>query len=314
MNAAGRLGLYGAGVAVAFAGAFGVAALVVPDDVVAAWQDATTDQHTEGGHATAEEDPMTTTVMPGTTLAAHGYALSPVSAPAATGEAGTLSFAILDPDGEPLTAFETSHEKDLHLIVVRSDGAGFRHVHPTLDEATGTWSIPWTWEAAGTYRVYADFVPDVEEGPGSVTLTRSVDVAGELSPAPATEVRTTDRVDGFDVAIDGILAAGGGSELTITVTRDGRPVTGLEPYLGAFGHLVALRDGDLAYLHVHAEGEEPGPGDTAGPAISFVAEAPTAGRYLLYLDFQVDGQVHTATFVLDARAGDGGTTGAHGGH
>ena len=32
-----------------------------------------------------------------------------------------------------------------------------------------------------------------------------------------------------------------------------------------------------------------------------MAEAPTAGRYLLYLDFQVDGQVHTATFATTAR-------------
>ena len=74
-----------------------------------------------------------------------------------------------------------------------------------------------------------------------------------------------------------------------SVTRDGEPVTVLEPYLGAFGHLVALRDGDLAYLHVHAEGADPEAGQTTGPDIAFAAEAPTAGRYLLYLDFQVDG-------------------------
>lgn len=312
MNAAGRLGLYGAGVAVAFAGAFGIAALVTPDGLVASWQEATTDQHIDSGHTTVEEEPMDTTLVPGTTLAAHGYALSPVSAPSVTGEDGELAFTILDSEGAPLTRFQTAHEKDLHLIVVRSDGTRFRHVHPTLDRETGTWSIPWTWQEAGTYRVYADFVPDGASD--AVTLTRTVDVAGQLTPAPATQVRTTDRVDGFDVAIDGILTAGGGSELTITVTRDGTPVTTLEPYLGAFGHLVALRDGDLAYLHVHAEGEEPQHGDTSGPAISFVAEAPTAGRYLLYLDFQVDGQVRTATFVLDAGPGDGGTTSTHDGH
>ena len=41
--------------------------------------------------------------------------------------------------------------------------------------------------------------------------------------------------------------------LTLTVTKDGQPVTDLQPYLGAYGHLVALRAGDLAYLHVHPE-------------------------------------------------------------
>mgnify|MGYP001332756432 CR=1 FL=1 len=37
MNAAGRLSLYGAGVVVAFGGAFGIAAAVVPDSAVANW-------------------------------------------------------------------------------------------------------------------------------------------------------------------------------------------------------------------------------------------------------------------------------------
>lgn len=313
MNAAGRLGVYGAGVAVAFAGAFGIGALVIPDSVVASWQDAASEEHTDGGHGAAEEDIMTTIATPGTAISASGYLLAPVTAPTTTGEAGELSFRILGADGEPLTAYETSHEKDLHLIVVRTDGSEFRHVHPTLDAATGTWSTPWTWERAGTYRVYADFAPDVEGAPDMVTLGRNVEVAGDFAPVPQTAPRATDAVDGFDVTIDGDLAAGASSELTLTITRGGDPVTTLEPYLGAFGHLVALRDGDLAYLHVHADGDEPEPGETAGPAITFFAEAPTAGRYFLYLDFQVDGQVHTATFVLDAAPGDGSTA-SHDGH
>ena len=46
-------------------------------------------------------------------------------------------------------------------------------------------------------------------------------------------------------------------------------MTDLQPYLAAYGHLVALRQGDLAYLHVHPDGE-PGDGRTkAGPDIVF---------------------------------------------
>ena len=81
--------------------------------------------------------------------------------------------------------------------------------------------------------------------------------------------------------------------MTITVRRDGQVVT-TEPYLGAAGHLVALRDGDLAYLHVHPLDDEP-----AGP-VRFAVEVPSAGLYGLFFDFQVDGQVRTARFVLDA--------------
>ncbi len=297
MNAGAKLALYGAGLVVAFGGAYGVAGVAVPDSVVAAWaQGADTGTHGGGEHGEAEQ-PAGEHALPGLSLNANGFVLSAVKAPSTVGSESTLSFQILSQTWDPVTEFSTAHEKDLHLIVVRSDGAQFRHVHPVLDKSTGTWSLPWSWEKAGTYRVYADFTPAGKDAEG-ITLTRTVEVGGTFDPV-SPDVRATDEVDGYTVAIDGHLSAGESSKLTISVSRDGKPVTTLEPYLGAFGHLVALRQGDLAYLHVHAEGDEPQPGATAGPEIAFAAEAPTQGRYLLYLDFQVDGTVHTAEFVLD---------------
>ncbi|WP_307725510.1 heavy-metal-associated domain-containing protein [Kocuria turfanensis] len=255
------------------------------------------DQHTDSG-----QDPVETTsgnhaghLVQGVSMEQNGYLLQEVAAPGTIGEAGELSLTITGPDGAPVTEFDTSHEKDAHLIVVRTDGTGYRHVHPVLDEA-GRWSLPWQWEAAGTYRVYADVVP---AGAGkNLTLTRTVDVAGAFTPS-TPEVTVTDEVDGFQVSVEGDLSAGSASDLTISVTRDGQPVTTLEPYLGAYGHLVALRAGDLAYLHVHPEGAEPVAGEVSGPDVEFATTAPTPGRYYLYFDFQVDGQVHTAQFTLD---------------
>jgi hypothetical protein len=304
MNAPGRLALYAAGAALAFAGAFGIAAVVVPDGVAASWNEGGTmkDHDAMGSGAPSAS-------LPGLSLSEGGYALSPVAAPARVGEAGELSFRILAADGTPLTGFAESHEKDLHLITVRADGAQFRHVHPTLDPGTGTWSLPWQWAEAGTYRVYADFTPGGDATEGR-TLSRTVQVAGDYAPV-APEPTRVSEVDGFTATVSGDLVAGATGELTISIFRDGKPVTALEPYLGAFGHLVALRDGDLAYLHVHPRGDEPEPGQTSGPDIAFAATAPTAGRYLLYLDFQVDGQVRTAEFVLDAAASGGTAAGEH---
>ncbi|MFJ4165848.1 heavy-metal-associated domain-containing protein [Microbacterium sp. NPDC089698] len=315
MNAAGRLGLYGAGLAAAFAVAFGAAALVAPREAAA--QSTQQEEKSMNGHdahdAAAQGDgghgaQAAAETTAGVSLAAGGYALSPVSAPVAVGEQGTLSFRILDGSGAPVTAYTPQHEKDLHLIVVRSDGAEFRHVHPTLDASAGTWSIPWSWTAAGSYRVFTDFAA---AGAEPVALTRTVDVAGSFAPVvPATSTETS--VDGFDVGIAGDLVAGSDSELTVTVRRDGVPVTALQPYLGAFGHLVALREGDLAYLHVHPEGAAPtGPEATSGPDVRFGAHVPTAGRYLLYFDFMASGSVHTAAFVLDAHDGSATTTHQH---
>lgn len=320
MNAPTRLALYGAGLAVAFATAFGVSGALVPPSAVTAWaEQAHSQPHTGGDGMDMGATAAGSKDLKGLSLSAHGYVLSPITAPRTTGEAGRLSFRVETTAGTPVTSFATSHDKQLHLVVVRADGSGYRHVHPSLDTSTGTWSIPWRWDAAGTYRAYADFATTGKDAQAA-TLTRALEVTGSYTPV-ATMLSRTDSVDGFDVAVEGDLVAGASSRLTISVTRDGRPLTTLQPYLGAFGHLVALREGDLAYLHVHAEGSAPKAGQLSGPAIAFAAEAPTAGRYLLYLDFQVDGQVHTAQFVLDAAPGTpavshgaGASSDSHGGH
>lgn len=236
------------------------------------------------------------TELKGVALSAEDLVLSPVQSPSVVGEAGTLAFRVLDGAGRPVTDYARTHEKELHLIVVRSDGADFQHVHPTLDAATGTWSIPWTWTDAGSFRVYADFAT---RSGSAATLTRTVEVAGTYAPVVPQPSRVS-VIDGYTVSLDGDLTGGSTKALTLAVSRDGAPVRDLQPYLGAFGHLVALRQGDLAFLHVHPEGAMPAAGDLGGPDITFQAAAPSAGRYLLYLDFKAGGVVRTATFVLDA--------------
>lgn len=298
MNAGGRLAVYTAGVAVAFASAFGIAAAVVPATAAQSWQETEMNEHADMSAAPK----VSSEPLPGLSLSSQGYALAEVQAPEVPAVEGEIRFEIRDPQGLPLTDFATAHEKQLHLIVVRSDGQEFRHVHPVLDTQTGVWSAPWVWAEAGTYRLYADFTPNDAESQG-ITLTTTVHVAGEFRPV-ASALSTRAAVDGFDVTLTGELIAGRSSELTLSVTRDGEPVTTLQPYLGAFGHLVALREGDLAYLHVHADGDAAHPGESSGPEMSFMAEAPTAGRYLLYLDFQVEGNVHTAAFVVDSAHAD----------
>jgi hypothetical protein len=218
-----------------------------------------------------------------------------------TPEPGRFSFMITGPDGKPVTAFDVEHEKRLHLIVVRRDTAGFQHVHPEL-APDGTWSVPLNPPAAGSYRAFADFAPT---GGKPMTLGVDLSVAGNYQPATYPPSRTA-QVDGYTVELAGDLTAGKTSPLTLTVRRDGVPVTDLQPYLGAYGHLVALREGDLAYLHVHPDGE-PGDGKTAaGPQVKFAAEVPSAGTYRLFLDFRHGGVVRTAEFTV--------TTAPAGGH
>ncbi len=300
MNAPLRLTLYGLGALAAFGIAYVIADRVVSEDTVERWEARSQENAHGDDHGSADDAADHGAVILGVAMSGGGFHLSPIRAPGSTGEDGRLSFRILGDDTTPLTTFRTSHEKDLHLIVVRSDGAHFRHVHPALDRTTGTWSIPWRWSAAGTYRVYADFVPGGAAEPDSLTLTRTVDVTGTVHPSPPSAPVTHDHIEDLDLTLHGDLVAGSSRDLVVSITRSGRPVTTLEPYLGAFGHLVALRQGDLAYLHVHPTGDTPEPDARSGPTIAFAAQAPTPGRYLLYLDVKIDGRVRTATFVVDA--------------
>ena len=142
--------------------------------------------------------------------------------------------------------------------------------------------------------MFADFVPADGEG---LTLGADLTVPGDYRPAALPAPSSETSVDGFDVSFDGELVAGTESELTVTVTRDGEPVTDLQPYLGALGHLVAIRNGDLAYLHVHPLDEADGSG---GPQVRFAVEVPTAGTYGLYFDFAHGDEVRTASTIAAA--------------
>ncbi|MFC5719492.1 hypothetical protein ACFP1Z_04735 [Streptomyces gamaensis] len=239
----------------------------------------------------------------GLQISEAGYTLDLRTARLAAGQPQTLRFAITGHDGRPVTAYREEHGKELHLILASRDLATYRHLHPVRD-ADGTWSTPVDLPRAGDYRVLADFTPAAKDA-RDLTLGADLAVSGPYEPsAPHTPSRTA-TVDDYTVTLDGALRAGEPGTLRLTVARDGRPVTDLEPYLGAYGHLVALRSGDLGYLHVHPGG---GPGDAAtgsGPEISFTATAPSAGTYRLFLDFQHGGTVRTAAFTVEAAPGAG---------
>ncbi|MGO1315535.1 MAG: heavy-metal-associated domain-containing protein [Cellulomonadaceae bacterium] len=287
MNAPARLALFGAGLAAVFATAFAVAGAVVPPDVATRWE-----QSAHQNHAVASDDGSA-----GLSLAQSGYVLGPVTAPTRVGQDGMLTVQVTGPQGLPVTARDADHAQHLHLLVVRSDGTGLRQAHPDPDEGSATWSVPWRWDEAGTYRVFATL--DAAEA-DPVVLSRTVEVAGAFTPAPAPVPTTSVVVDDLEVTVAGNLVPGADSALTFAATRAGAP-TDLEPHRGAAGHLVVLRYGDLALVDA-----QPHPvldsHATTGPDVVFDVAAPTAGTYLLSLEVKVDGQVRAVPLVLEAAA------------
>lgn len=163
---------------------------------------------------------------------------------------------------------------------VASSQDGYQQ-HPTQG-AGGSWTMRLTLPEAGVYRAFADF----KAAGAQHTLGIDLFVPGSFAPKDLPAASRRASGDGYEVA----LADGHPGELGFLVRRGGKPVTNLQPYLGARGHLVALRDGDLAYQHVH-------PDATQAPKIAFHTGASEPGTYRLFLQFRHEGRVHTAAFT-----------------
>lgn len=225
----------------------------------------------------------------------QGYTFAPAADLVA---ADGFVFRILGPDGKPVTAFEPEQTKLMHFYLVRSDLTGFQHVHPTM-AADGTWTAPTKAAGPGTYRAYASFIAKGADGkPVALTLSKAVTSPGTAPDQPLPAAAATAEVDGYTVTMDASkLMAGMAMPLKVSVAKDGKPVTDLEPYLETYAHLTGFHEGDLAMAHLHPEG---GVATTpnGGPQLDFEATLPKAGQWRMFLQFQTGGTLHTAAVTL----------------
>jgi len=249
-----RVALFGAGLAGVF-----LAALAL-GNVVGIGERTVADAEAHGGPAAPA----------GLAVEQDGYRLVQERETLVAGRAQPYVFTILDADGSVVRGYDVDHEKRLHLIVVSRPLGRFIHVHPR-QRSDGAWAVSLTLPEKGSYRVFADFTTDGER------RTLGIDLAGRggsnLSESP---------VSPYDVAL-----RRDGERLEFDVRKDGKPVE-VERYLGAGGHLVVLREGDLAYIHAHAEENE----------LAFDVPFPSEGRYRLFLQFKVGGTIETVSTAV----------------
>lgn len=233
----------------------------------------------------------------GLTAQSGGFRFVPVGSALPAGQPASYPFHITGADGKPVTTFELDQAKLMHFYLVRSDLTGFQHVHPSMS-ADGTWTAPLAASQPGTYRAYVSFIAkDASGKPVPLVLSQPLSVPGTAMAKPLPAPSATTTVDGYRVTLAGDqLTAGREQPLTATVSRDGRPVTDLQPYLDTYGHLTAFHQGDLAFAHLHPQGAVHG--DHGGPTLSFHAMLPEAGNWRLFLQFQTGGILHTAELTV----------------
>jgi hypothetical protein len=292
-----RLAVFAALLLVAAFAGYGLGRLTGTPETADPGRPAATDPAAMPGMAVAEAQPhahaptaATTVAAGGLAISAEGLTLVPRRTTFAAAARQRFAFTIAGSGGAPVTTYATVHDKPLHLIVIRRDLSGFRHLHPTM-APDGTWSTDLVLPAAGSYRAIADFTSIVGGREVATTVGADLTVPGNYAPvalpAPVRQVTT----GGFSVAYDGSPRTGATQPIMVSVTSGGQPAS-LQPYLGAFGHLVVLRQGDLGYVHVHPEPQ------LVDRKVKFWLAAPSAGTYRMFFDFQVGGRVHTAAWTV----------------
>lgn len=220
------------------------------------------------------------------------------------------TFSIVDDQGTTVKDFATVHEKIMHLIVVRKDLAEFQHVHPDFNKATGQFTLAnLTFPSDGSYRIFPDFtLASAQMGPDGmplgVTLNEDVNV-GNLATykaQPLTDTQLAKTFQNYAVQLTPTptpVKAEQSTTLTFAINQNSKPVINLEKYLGALGHTVILREGDLEFLHTHALDENV---TNQTGTVDFAVTFPTVAKYKVFSQFQHQGKILTTDFTLTAES------------
>ena len=240
---------------------------------------------------------------------ANGLRLLTKGGPWRAGE--PVAFAV----ASPYSVLERVHEKEMHVLVISQDLAAFNHIHPeaaTRQFFAGTH----VFAHAGVYWIYVDHTP-----PGQTQTIAKFRVTVTGSPQRRTELREADT---REVTVEGVratLTTKGSLEagqdilfrFALADAATGNAIADLQPYLGAWGHIMFVRKEGDEVIHAHpleTNGAPSSPwlhahamlGRTlpiSSPAeIETITGFKTPGLYKLWLQVQRNGRVLTFPFVL----------------
>ncbi|SFX80719.1 hypothetical protein SAMN04487866_1287 [Thermoactinomyces sp. DSM 45891] len=208
---------------------------------------------------------------------------------------GMLTIQVNDHSGKPVQDFKMNHEKKMHLIVVSEDLATFEHIHPEF-KGQGRFEVMVPFASAGKYKLIADFIP---ENGNQIVQTHWVEVQGEKRAKQSLlpDSNLTKVIDGKEITLSFDKQVKVNEEVMLNFqfkdAKSKKPITDLEPYLGAVGHVVIISEDTEKYLHVHPMDEA-----TKGPDAKFHTTFPEKGIYKIWGQFQQNGKVFTVPFVV----------------
>jgi len=214
-----------------------------------------------------------------------------------------LRIGLFTREGNPvlLDDLMETHGARLHALLLNRSFHDYQHLHPTPTDKPGEYVMRYRPTAAGNHRLWVELQPLRTGRPEFPETVLTVE--GPASTPPDDPPSDRADVGGFtcQLAIPTGLRAGAISDAQITIIDQyGRPVERLEPLMGAFAHLVGVMDDWYTVVHLHPLGPMPTPTARGGPTIDLRIRPSRGGKMRLFMQFRVDGQEHTARFVMNA--------------
>jgi len=198
--------------------------------------------------------------------------------------------------GAPVRNFQIIHEKPVHLFIVSQDLEYFSHEHPGLGP-DGVFRLETRLPKPGTYKLLADFLP---EGGTPQLISDLITTAGyrrsivQTITQPAADL-TPKRGKNLNVELflDPAQPLAGKKAMLFFKLK---PAEGIEPYLGAWGHMLAASNDLVDMIHTHPiYVTDPSPGEKQ---IQFNLFFPREAIYRVWVQFQRQGQVNTVAFTI----------------
>lgn len=232
------------------------------------------------------------------------------TAPAA-GRPESLTFSIRGPHGQSIRFLEKVHERPIHLLVVSTDLSEFAHIHPELQQDE-SYSVSHVFPHGGSYWLFVDHTRPGE----SQTVSRfHVEIAGPARAAVPlrADANFTKSQDGLRVTMTPPARLQTGADLTFrfdVADAAGNPVSNLQPYLGAWAHIMVVSENREDFIHAHPLDDAATTADNSPWLHSHAAPGPSPssvttvtgfrrpGLYRLWVQFQQDGKVITVPYTF----------------
>ena len=200
-----------------------------------------------------------------------------------------LQIEVLDPKkGQRVRQFRLVHERLFHLFLVSEDLEYFAHEHPELG-ADSIFRYRAVLPRTGLYRLLLDFYP--EGGAPQMIPKTIISGAQRASPPPLAADLAAKQGENLEVELTTEPPQPLAGKKTLLFFRL-KPAEGLEPYLGAWGHMLAASQDLIELLHAH-----PAIAD-GGPQVQFNVFFPRQSVYRVWVQFQRQGKVNTVSFTV----------------